>query len=940
MPPGFLLAALAATRFAAAEGAGGLNLGAALRVVRCADLGPAAGLRTNAPTVVRSVNGVRYREAGSKKGDRFGFELEFPRALQQGPPVMVEIVWPDDKPRSMGLYMYPEADRRQHRDRLEGGIQSGEEYPLSGAIRTTRYLFYPDRRRYLFEARTMIAGMPAAVVSVMVRPLRGPLPRLKVDYPEDEPHRRLGHLDEDQSFEVLFRKESGSDRAVRYLDRLCDYFDYTGQELLSYPLLRYHAVSFPTWGPYPGGGLRPEGWIDLFLQVLEARDKQLLGAVDLYTLPELYLRPGRLDEFIAAGMFTRDAHGDLVTGPCGYLPNPVHPAVRKAFLHHVDELLHRYGRRRAFGGLDLWRTAVWSFTSLNHGYDDATVGRFEAETGIKVPGGNSRSRFRTRYEFLTGSKAKAWLRWRARKTTELLAGIDRSARAARADMTVFVRLDVRPWETAGAPTLAAHYYRDFGIDVDALRKLPSVVLTPQRHPTGSRHQRHWDNTDSREDEVLYDPKNTVLFRAPGRATSAGFLGYFESFTDSLLPKVYKSYFQNADVKPHGRFFLKEWAFCLATMDTTRMLIGGQPLGTAGREEVVREFARNYCALPAVRFEDVAGSPDPVTVRWCATPEGTYLYAVNTLCFPCRTVCYFPRDCKGRELATGAAVRTAGKRWIIDLAPFQLRSFRFAASAARPTRVETSVSERTKEWFARRLARVETDVKAVAATGAGMTALEEHVAALRRAYAGGAYAEAHRLLFAKRIRALGKLREAAAEGYLAEQRRMRAHSRYAVNCGQGGSAFYRAKCGTLFFPDQPFQPGGYGHVGSYRSVTRSVRKVTGTEDPLLFTTEAYDLDGYRFTVKPGVYTVRLYLKVGYRPNANPGVFVVNVDLEGNRVLNNADLFLLMNRDFHRALVREFPGIRVSDGVLDVDFGVPAGTDPTARLCNAIEVIPDG
>ena len=151
------------------------------------------------------------------------------------------------------------------------------------------------------------------------------------------------------------------------------------------------------------------------------------------------------------------------------------------------------------------------------------------------------------------------------------------------------------------------------------------------------------------------------------------------------------------------------------------------------------------------------------------------------------------------------------------------------------------------------------------------------ASIERAAAGSLDRAAHRLLFAKAIMELGKLRQAAEQGHLKEQAQMIAHSAYAVNCGQGGSTFYRAAKGTLFFPDQPFKKGGYGYVGSYKSVTRSVDGLGGTADPTLFASEAYDFSRYRFTVKPGTYTVRLHLKVGYEPGAKPDVFVLDLDI---------------------------------------------------------------
>jgi len=837
--------------------------------------------------------------------------------------------------------MYPEAERKEHRDRLEGGIQSGEEYPLSGALQTARYLFYPDRRRYLFEARTMVTGMPAAVASLTVRPLTAPLPRLAVTTPQGVPHRRLGHLDEDQSFEILYRRSGDSAEAVRYLDSLCDYLDYTGQELISYPLLRYHGAFYPTLGTYPGGGLRPEGWIDLFLQTLDRRGKRLVGIVNLFTVPELYLFPAQVDALIDSGAYLRDAQGDLVHGHSGYLCNPLHPAVRAAFLRHVGEVLRRYGNHPAFAGLDLWLNPTWTFTSLEHGYDDATVAQFAADTGTAVPGGTGRERFRARYEFLTGPARPAWLAWRAGRTTALLTELDRLAQATRPDLPVYLSLSVGPWkDEATAADLAAHYYRDCAVDVAALRRLPTLVVAPQRHPTAYRHAKHWDRSETRADEVAFDRAQTGLFQAPGRALSGSFLTYFESFNDSLKPEVYAGYFQNADVKAHGRFFLKEWAFCLASMDTAQMLIGAQPLGTAGRDEVVREFARAYSALPAAGFADAAGPADPVTVRYLSTTAGTYVYAVNTLGFPLQAGVQLAREATGSDLSTGTAVATQQQRLTIELLPFQLRSFLLNGPQPSAPLVTVAVPAATTAWYREQVDKADSDIRGVAATGADVTELRRHAATLRQALEAGAYAETHRLLFAKAMRELDQVRQAATAGFLAEQTRMVAKSTYAVNCGRGGIAFYRAANGTLFFPDQEFRPGSYGYVGnSYKSVTRPINEITGTSDPTLYASEAYDLEGYRFAVKPGRYTVRLYLKVGYKPGAKPGVFVMNADLEGTRVLDKADLFLLCESDFNRAVVKEFRGVAVSDGVLDVQFSIPPGGEPTARLCNALEVVPE-
>ena len=250
----------------------------------------------------------------------------------------------------------------------------------------------------------------------------------------------------------------------------------------------------------------------------------------------------------------------------------------------------------------------------------------------------------------------------------------------------------------------------------------------------------------------------------------------------------------------------------------------------------------------------------------------------------------------------------------------------------------TVPASTQAWFAARVKELHDQVSALAASGADIAPQERRFADIQKRLGEGHYAEAHRLLVSKLVRGIRELRQAAADGSLKQKAAMIARSEYAIDCGS--AAFYRAQSGRLFFPDRKYAVGGYGYDGSYQSVGRSIGGLTGTDDPALFATEAYDLDAYRFTVKPGKYTVRLYLKVGYEPGAKPGVFVLSVALEGKKVMTDVDLFTACGSDFKKAMVREFRDVEVRDGVLDIEFSVPPGgaVDPTARLCDAIEVIP--
>ncbi len=185
-----------------------LKLGAPIVEISCAAQGT-NGLESGATQVVENAKTGAYREAASTRDARFSYGLDLSAAAingkLNGAPMQIDIYWPDDKPRSMGWYLYRASGAKEQRDRLEGGVQSGNEYALSHRTQKTSYLIYPWTTKYLFEARTVIEGFPAAVSKIVVRPVVGRLPKLALHLPSGNlQSRSFGHLDEDQSFDALF----------------------------------------------------------------------------------------------------------------------------------------------------------------------------------------------------------------------------------------------------------------------------------------------------------------------------------------------------------------------------------------------------------------------------------------------------------------------------------------------------------------------------------------------------------------------------------------------------------------------------------------------------------------------------------------------------------------------------------------------------------------
>lgn len=854
-----------------------------------------------------------YLEAGERKENRFSFEVPFPEKYMEGRPVMIEIEWPDDKPRSMGLYMYPESKGAQHRDRLGGGVQSGVEFPLTGKMQKTRYIFHPGLKSYLFEARTMIGKFPAAVAAFRIYEIKNDrLPRLAINYPENFPPRRFGYRDEDETFDQNLGWDYKSRNAQAMTERLLDYLDYTGQNAWQYPFMRYNGYNFLMEGvlhtlyPYRADSFR------YMVDAMNRRGKTTIAGIDLFTLPEMKMLPDQTEECVKKG-WTLTKYNDPPVQPNQYTrPNHANTDVRTMIAKHVKATAQRFDRVPGFDGINMTTQSMGFYPSLEYGYDDYTVNLFSKETGVAVKAQNAAER----YAFLSQEpQLGAWLKWRDRQSVELY----RQIRAAVDDINPNLKLYLNVSAVPSAE-LAALYGH--------IKAIKGVYLVPLRMCTEHRHRLHWGKPSDGCNDILFKPTEAAKLMNGKLGFSDSYPSYFESFNGSLKNDVYASYFQNADVKPFGRYFLKEPAFAIFAMDAQRILIGAQPLGTWGRDVEAREFAKAYCALPAFPFENAPGAQDPVAVRYLNTDKGSYVYAVSMLYGECESAVTLSSKAPIKDLSTGGLIAD-GK---IKLKPYELRSFYSEDSKLKVNAVKTVVPGYVEEFYLGQIEKTQKAIGRLTTEKIDCREAEAVLATMQDLLKKREYAELHRLLFSLTISDVTDKSDNFEN--ISKQAAMIRSGHYAVNCGS--SSFYKAKGGTLFFPDRPFGKGDYGYLGNYMNVVRNTDGIKA-DDPELFMTEAYAVDSYKFKVAPGKYKVRLYCKAGYLKGFKPDIFIFNVDIQGKRVLENFDVVAVCDNDFSKVAIREFNDIDVNNDFLEIKFSTDGKHDPTAKLVNAIEVI---
>ena len=129
--------------------------------------------------------------------------------------------------------------------------------------------------------------------------------------------------------------------------------------------------------------------------------------------------------------------------------NTLDPRVQEAMLSAVRELVDRYAGHPSFRGLAL-RLSSYGYAQLpgpDWGMDDATVARFEHDSGVHVPGSGAK-RFAACAAFLTSDeqcgRGPQWRAWSAR-------GLDHRIQAALAATATHKRVPRKPTMRAWRP---------------------------------------------------------------------------------------------------------------------------------------------------------------------------------------------------------------------------------------------------------------------------------------------------------------------------------------------------------------------------------------------------------------------------------------------------------------------------------------------------------
>jgi hypothetical protein len=153
----------------------------------------------------------------------------------------------------------------------------------------------------------------------------------------------------------------------------------------------------------------------------------------------------------------------------------------------------------------------------------------------------------------------------------------------------------------------------------------------------------------------------------------------------------------------------------------------------------------------------------------------------------------------------------------------------------------------------------------------------------------------------------------------------------VNCGYFGDA-YTDKAGNVWQPDQDKTDDNKWGADYGQTIERPGLNIQETNCPLIYESERYSMDDYKFDVPNGRYTVKLHFAETFEGIYDVGERVFSVSINGKEALKDLDPYKEAG-EFNKPVVKIFTGIEPVDGQIVIAFQY----DVENPQINGIEII---
>jgi len=715
------------------------------------------------------------RETSDVAWEAYTLPIEEP-----GRPHVLEFDYPSDVPQTVGISIVePNPSGAVFPIGLDSGVDLAEE--VAGGDRRPHWLhhrviFWPRTKAPMVLITNRRDRSAAVYGKIRVRVFEGEhLPRA-FPLQGPQPARLLGaYLDRPLFPENFSASEAptslsdlGVDDWVTFYEggtRLVEYLNYVGFNGLMISVLADGSTIYPSeileptprydTGVFFDTGQDPvrKDVLEMLFRLFDRQRLELIPALEFAApLPELeaVLRRGGPEavgiQWVGPQGLTWQQTHLPVRGMAPYY-NVLHPRVQEAMLAVVRELVSGYGHHASFAGLAIHLSAdgYAQLPGSEWGMDDATIARFEQDTGVRIPG-TGPERFAERARFLAPpdpeqtEHARRWLQWRADQLNRFYRQIQAELKAVRPEGRLYLaganmfggkqlRRRLRP-ALPQTQDLTEVLLR-LGID---LRHYAAddgpVLLRPEQIAPQWSLARQAVNLQVRQmlDQQLAaekraEPRSLHDLAVPGslffHKPQELRLGSF----DEKSPFKPSYMWLATEAVPSGKQNRRRFVHSLARLDAQAMFDGGWQL-PMGQEESLRKLVAAYRQLPAVRFQTLEDPPEgpssqPVTVRYATCGDSTYVYVVNDAPFSttARLQVSSPTGCRLEELSGVRQVpplrRDAdGSYWAVEMEPYDLVAVRLSAPGVRLSGLRVAWPSEVQAVLESRLAEVADRVAAL------------------------------------------------------------------------------------------------------------------------------------------------------------------------------------------------------------------------------------
>lgn len=679
------------------------------------------------PRIVRE-NGLVYRETAPKIRSMFSYRFEFEHP---GDWYLIELDYPDNATRWIGVSIAREAptDRQGRRARTGyltdsgPGTVTGWKYPVSGEMRTLRWLHRGEPGANTFDVVSLFENGRAAASRARIYHVKGNLTALQT---RQDPERFIGHFIErprhmgynfginDPGPYEMFYDRMDADAVLRHAHRLAwqldvsehyaQYLRFCGMNLAVTGAYQYNEDNHSYVEPNHVETSRINRDIrEVALHVFEENGITMISMIEWAVNRGLLvdLNPGA--EEIAAGADTVFPINKSGKTASGFLTNYCHPEVRKAHDKIIEDLARKFAHSPAWKGVYLMNfvhhNGIGMVPAAPPGdpfgvdYSDATIALFEEETGIEVPG-EGPDRFEARHAFLTAPEQQE--RWRAFRCEQVYAVVDRTLdilKRYRDDLQVqqmFYIADgqIRGWLNSGRPY--EDYIRDWGMDASLYQQDPNVWFGRTDYPLSNFMPARGLPGYAAVWEHVTNPEALAAYDRPINRFSAHRTGWLELTLTSGQAEDWPFILNKARFLPHaaGDYRREVLTQTMIGSDAEMQMFGFADVGLlVGHEQALREFTRAMTALPRQKLQALldTGFDTKLALRG-AEADGAYWFTVaNPGFWPIEGSVIVRGAEKITDAVTGEAVETqstpAGLVMPVALSPYGFAAFRADTPAA-------------------------------------------------------------------------------------------------------------------------------------------------------------------------------------------------------------------------------------------------------------------